>query len=160
MKKLLVLIAMLIVLATSVLANGVAYHITVTPNDVAMGTTDSKNVVVCLFDQSNNPQTNENIIVDQVCKDLDNDGLCLSSGENVAPSTFSVNPMSTKTGNDGCATLELITNEASNGDVYSYTVNGKENAVEVGTAYVPEFTTIGAALALIGAGFVAYRKRK
>jgi hypothetical protein len=161
MKRTYLLILVLLIMATSAFAGK---EIVLSDYDVTMQLTDSETVSVCMYQIEGNTITNlvdESIQITDICKDINGNGYCFDSVDVRNPSYFTVTPANTRTGSSGCATIQIRTNGATQG-IYSYKVNGIRGAlVEVGTATaIPEFTTVGAAVAILGAGLVYYNMKK
>lgn len=159
MNKLITLVVMALMIATAV----VATETTLDPSPTTMGYVDEKIATYCLFD-GGVPQ-DVLVVVDPVCRDLNNLLGC-SPGDEYNPTGFSVIPLETTTGADGCVELNITSNlDEGNAGVFWYTVNGEVApgyyvGAETGKVFIPEFTTIGAGLVLLGAGLYSYRKRK
>lgn len=132
------------------------------PDFTTMSTTDVKVVSACLEKSGGAPDVGKELMVETYCRDMNSNEVC--DGADVHfPAGFSAIVTSSPTGGDGCGEITLTTSAASPG-AYAYKVNGMDGdivvASEHGLVLVPEFTTLGAALALGGAGFFMYRKRK
>ncbi len=132
------------------------------PKHITMAETDTRYVEYCVFDITPEDLTID-IIVDPVCRDQNSISGCQAADDN-SPADFSATPVSptlSLVGGAGCVDIELTTSDANG--LFYYTVNGDLGGVitsETGTAYVPEFGTIGAVLALLGAGAYAAKKRR
>ena len=157
MKKLFGLLALFVLMASSVLG----FNMQLTPDVVSMGTTDSKLISVCVT-QGGLPVVGQPLAMDTYCKDLNTNGAC-NAGDVFFPGDFSAVVTQTPTNASGCGQVTLTTTGAVPAQ-YAYTVNGTSGGVTVdsasGLVLVPEFTTIGAGLILAGAGAYMYRKRK
>lgn len=171
MKKLLSIVVLFAVMVTGAMATGtrtipVATDSDIIPGVVSMEYTDSLNVEYCIVyvDEvgATTPAPGLDVKVNTVCKDENSIPGC-QMADSADPAEFGVNVIDSVTDETGCATLELWTEDAFGGSFY-YEVNGAHEGEvltrETGAAYVPEFTAIGAGLALIGAGFIAAKKRK
>ena len=160
MKKVLIsLVAMVLVLTGLVSATTT----TLVPSDITMDVTDAKTTEFCIYsDAGMTLPLNVAVSVGTVCRDID--GLVGCSGADIAsPAGFSVTPVDATTGADGCDDISLVTSRASTG-LYYYTINGVVAGTtigsETGSVLVPEFTTIGSALVLLGAGLFIYKKKR
>ncbi|MFH0875876.1 MAG: hypothetical protein V1859_08105 [archaeon] len=158
MKKVIALIALLVVALSSVFAT----QTTLDDDSITMAYEDTAVVTYCIEEEGT--PVNIAVVVSPVCRELDNVLGC-SAGDTMNPTGFSVVPNEPTTGADGCVELTITTtlNENQAG-VYVYTVNGDNGTsyvgAETGKVYVPEFTVIGS-LAVLGiAGYIAARKRK
>lgn len=160
MKNFLTILALLVLMASSVLAT----NLVIDPDLVSMATTDVKVVSACISQSGGSPLVGADIVVETYCKDLNSNEVC-DGADITFPAGFSaiVIPSSTPTNSSGCGEIKLTTSSASTG-AYVYKVNGEDSGIVVasehGLVLIPEFTTIGATLTLAGAGFYIYRKRK
>lgn len=131
------------------------------PLDTTMAENDVELAQYCVHDVVPEDGT-LTVVVDPVCEDLNGISGC-QAADDLATTEFTAVSQGDITLVDGagCTYIELTTIDAS-GRFY-YTVNGEigqaEITSETGSVFVPEFTTVGAALALLGAGFYAYKKR-
>ena len=157
MKKIGVLLAVLVLMASSVLAT----NLVITPDLVTMDTTDVEVVDVCLTKSGGSPYVGADLVVEIYCMDLNGNEVC-DPLDTSFPPDFSAVVTSTPTDAAGCGDVTLTTSSATPG-TYAYKVNGEDAGVVVasehGLVLVPEFTTIGAGLVLAGAGYYIYRKR-
>ena len=158
MYKILAILALFVLTVSA----AVAQQMDLDPSFTTMKTTDSEAIDVCVVDFSKVPLPGVDLAIDSFCRDSDTSGVC-NGGDDFAPSGFSVAVTSTPTDSEGCGEVTITTSSAATG-VYLYTVNGEVAGVVVtsatGLVLVPEFTTLGAGLALAGAGFYMYRKRR
>ena len=160
MKKILICLAVMVISLTGLVS---ATTTTLTPSDITMDVNDAETTVFCIYSNANMTlPMNVNVAVGNVCRDID--GLVGCSGADIAsPLGFSVVPVDATTGADGCDNIDLTTVSASTG-LYYYTINGVVAGTtigsETGSVLVPEFTTLGAALVLAGAGLFIYRKQR
>jgi len=160
MKKILAILAMLVVLASSAFASTTE---TTLEAPETMGFDDSEVGEFCIEDGSGNP-LDVDVLVDPICKDL-NGFLGCNSGDEFDPAGFSVTPQYLTTGEDGCVLLDLVTDlSEDDGGLFYYTVNGQVEGTtvgsETGSVLVPEFGIVAAGAALVGAGAYIARKRK
>ncbi len=161
MKKFsLILVSMMLVL--SVIGVVSATNGVLDDEQVTMGYHDVRTVTYCIY-ENGNPVVGFPVVVDPVCKELDNVLGC-SAGDEFNPAGFTAVPASSVTGADGCVDIVLTTNLPQNdGGIFVYNVNGDNGqtyvASETGTVYVPEFSVVAAGLALLGAGLFVFRKR-
>ena len=161
MKKLFGILALFVLMASSVLAT----NLVLTPEVTTMDTTDSQDITACVTEGGD--PLDVDLVVETYCLDVDNDGGCFTAADldpTELGSTFTAVATDTPTGADGCGTIHLATSGAATGK-YRYKVNGQNigtsnvRASETGLVLIPEFTTIGAGLVLAGAGAYMYRKR-
>ena len=156
MKKLFGILALFVLMASSVLAS----DLDLDPQVTTMAPTDVQTVDACITDAFDNPFVGVTLVIDTYCQDFDNNQVC-NAGDSFFPGTFTPTITGSPTGLDGCGEVTLTTSLASG--TYVYKVNGEFASVEVasesGLVLVPEFTTIGAGLVLAGAGAYMYRKR-
>ena len=157
MNKLLGILVLFAVMASSVLAT----DLTLNPDLTTMAPTDVKVVDACIVKSSGGPYVGVALAVTTYCQDLNNNEVC-DGADVMFPGTFSAVVTSTPTDVTGCGKVTLTTTGASG--QYVYRVNGQDAGVEVaaesGLVLVPEFTTVGAGLALAGAGLYMNRKRR
>lgn len=159
MKKLFGILALFVLMASSVLAT----DLDITPDLVTMSATDVVVVDACLKQSGGAPQVGADLVVETYCKDLNSNEVCDYGPDTAFPAGFSAVVTSTPTDVTGCGKVTLTTSGASDG-TYAYKVNGKDGGVVVASEHgvvvlIPEFTTIGAGLVLAGAGAYMYRKR-
>ena len=157
MRKLYGLLVLFVLMASSVLAS----DMDLTPQVAFMDTTDVQIVDACITDAFGNPFVGVDLSIETWCQDFDSNQVC-NGADTFFPGTFTPVVTSTPTDGTGCGKVTLSTVSASPGQ-YVYKVNGQVASVEVasesGLVLIPEFTTIGAGLALAGAGYYMYRKR-
>jgi LPXTG-motif cell wall-anchored protein len=170
MKKLMVAFLMVCAMVASVAAEVDPQFFSVdsqiTPGVVNMEVNDVVDVEYCaekvFLDNSRAAYPGLTVTVNAVCQDQNGVFGC-HAADIMYPAVFTAVAIDAVTGADGCATVQLTSINALGGTFF-YEVNGAEgDAVvteETGTAYIPEFTTIGAGLVLLGAGLYSYRKRK
>ena len=138
----------------------------ITPQVTGMEPTDTAMVDVCVTDKNGNPFVGVELEV--VCEgaNLNLNEAC-DDDENGNTLEFDVTVLNDGlTDADGCEDVRLATIGATFQE-YVYriqanqigTATGKV-AEETGFAVIPEFTTIGATLALVGAGLYIYKKKK
>ena len=158
MRKLYGFLTLFVLMVSSVFA---ATIVTITPGFVNMAPTDDLDVYACISDGAGTPAVGLDLDVTPWCKDNNNNGFC-GGGDTFFPVEFTPTVTSSPTNVSGCGTVHLKTVSAPGGQ-YAYKVNGKDAGFEVasgtGIVLIPEFTTIGAGLALAGASFYMYRKR-
>jgi len=158
MKKILSILALFVLMASSVLAT----DLEITPDLVTMAPTDVEIVDVCLMASGGAPLPGKTLEVETYCKDLNSNEVC-DGGDTSFPGEFSAVVSATPTNASGCGQVTLATDGATGG-TYAYKVNGKDGSVVIATEHglvlIPEFTTLGAGLALAGAGLYMYRKRR
>ncbi len=156
MKKLFGILALFVLMASSVLAS----DLDLDPQVTTMDTTDVRTVDACITDAFDDPFVGVDLVIDTYCQDLDNNQVC--NGAEGPSAEFTPTVTSSPTDGTGCGEVTLTTAGASPG-TYVYKVNGEVANVEVasesGLVLIPEFTTLGAGLALAGAGLYMYRKR-
>lgn len=159
MKKTLVLIPVFLLLLNVVSA----VDMKITPQLVHLDHTDSKDVTVCVSKADTSPYAGLDLFITSECQDLNGDEACSPAENGNAAGFFSATVKTSPTDASGCGEVTLSTTNAAGGS-FSYSVLSENAGVEVdsesGLAFVPEFTTVGAALALGGAGFFMYRRRK
>jgi LPXTG-motif cell wall-anchored protein len=133
------------------------------PLDTTMAETDTQTAEYCVDGYTPEDSTID-ITVTNVCKDLNSITGC-QAADDATQTEFTATPASstlTLTGGAGCVDIDLQTTSASG--IFYYTVNGEITGEvitsETGSVLVPEFTTIGAALALAGAGLFIYKKKR
>jgi hypothetical protein len=149
MKKISIALTLFLVMAVTAFAGT---KIVLNPYDVTMGSNDVQDVSVCISKVTTSGTTP---LV----------GVPITVTNLNASSGFSVAVTQSPTDTTGCGKVQLSTTDASNGK-YSFVVNGMKDknvlVAEIGSANtIPEFTTIGAGIALLGAGAVyMFRKRK
>lgn len=161
MKKLLTIVAMLVLLVSSVSATWT----TLTGVPESMGFVDSVTAEFCIYDNSNqvNPM-DVDVVIDPICKDVDGIYGC-GAGDMFDPVGFTVVPTELTTGADGCVDVVLSTNldENSVGEFY-FTVNGQLSETTIGSetdnVLIPEFGIIASVGLLGAAGFYIARRRK
>jgi len=160
MNKILVFLAIMVLSLTGLVS---ATTTEVTPNGITMDINDAKTTVFCIYqDTAKTIPMDVNVVVGNVCRDVD--GLFGCSAADIAlPAGFSVLPADATTGVDGCDNINLKTVNANTG-LYYYTIDGQVAGTTIGSdtgsVLVPEFTTIGAFMVLVGAGLFIYKKRK
>ena len=158
MKIFLVMLALFVLMVSSVLAT----NLVITPDLTTMDTDDVQVVDVCIKKSGGDPLVGADLVVETYCRDLNSNEVC-DGGDVTLPAGFSAVVTSSPTDGSGCGEVTLTTSSATPG-VYAYKVNGEDTGVlvasEHGLVLIPEFTTIGAGLVLIGAGLYMYRKRK
>ena len=157
MKKLLGFIALFVLMASSALATNLVLN----PDLVSMATTDVRVVDACITKSGGDPLVGADLVVETYCQDLNSNEVC-DAGDISFPAGFSAVISATPTNASGCGKVTLTTSAATPG-TYAYKVNGQTGGITVasehGLVLVPEFTTIGAALVLAGAGAYMYKKR-
>lgn len=162
MKKLFGLFGIFVLLATMVSAGDEV----IMPQVAGMSTTDTVNVEVCVTDRYDQPFPGVALTV--VCKGANlnlNEACDVAEDGNTAE--FDVTVLNDGlTDADGCEDVQLKTIGATFSE-YTYRISADQVgdvtgnvAAETGFAVVPEFATIGAALALAGAGLYIFKKRK
>ena len=163
MKKIISLVLMVAMLATSVMAT----ETTLTPDVLTMDLVDSKTVTYCISEEGI-PQ-DVGVQVTAMCQELNNQVGCTAGDDNGVDEAgkFDVVPNELTTGADGCVDLTVTTNLLSGEEgKFRYAVDGKVGetligAAENGLVYVPEFGVVAAGLALAGAGvYIAKRRKK
>ena len=164
MKKILAIVAMLVVMASSVMAT----FTTLTPDSINMGYSDAQVAQFCIYSTSVNGTPigplNVNVVLGTVCRDVDSLVGC-SAADTLNPAGFTVVPQDATTGADGCVNLNLATALSPGQEgLFYYTVNGQVAGTTVGSetgqVFVPEFGVVAAGTALVGAGAYIARKRK
>jgi hypothetical protein len=166
MKKVLTMVLAAVLLVVSAVAQPVSTDSDIIPGVVAMENTDEVYVEYCVVyvDAEDNeaPAPGLDVVLNDVCRDTNNVPGC-QLADAADPAEFMVTVEDSVTGADGCATLRLNTYDAMGG-VFYYEVNGEVEGEavteETGAAYIPEFTAIGAGLALLGAGVYMANRRK
>jgi len=159
MKKLSLIAIMMIVLLVGVVS---ATTTTLNDDSITMDYSDVRVVTYCISSGEN--PVDIAVVVDPVCKELDNVLGC-SLGDEMNPVGFSVVPNEETTGADGCVDLTITTSlNPDNAGVFVYTVNGDNGmtyvGAETGTVAVPEFGVI-ASLAILGlAGLFIFKRRE
>ncbi len=160
MKRVLSVLALLVLMASQVLAS----DLDLDPEFTTMSPSDVKTVDACITEEGPSgevPLVGIALEVSVWCKNLNGNSVC-DAGDILFPLSFAAVVTETPTDATGCGEVTLITGPTADGE-YRYKVNGKEAGVvvasETGIVLVPEFTTIGAGLVLAGAGFYIYRKR-
>jgi hypothetical protein len=134
-----------------------------------MGETETKIVQYCIDKVYYNPDTQEekrepfsgmDVVLGDVCLDM-NELFGCQGADDLFPGAFTVTVLEPVTGDDGCADIELKTEEASglyyfklNGDLGGSVVTG-----ETGSVLVPEFGVLGAVGILAVAGLFISKKR-
>lgn len=136
---------------------------TLSESEIAMAYYDVRDVEFCL--SGANGQQNIDVVIDPVCRDLDNNYGCAAGDDYDIGDLFSVTP-SQSTMNDGdciMLTLETTIEDEADGGKFFYTVNGQVGGTtigsETGTVLVPEFGVVAALVALAGAGLFVYKRR-
>jgi len=159
MKKILGIAALFVLLASFVSA----VNMVITPQVVHLDTTDSKDVEVCVTKSNASPYAGLDLSITSICQDLNADEVCSPSENGNAVGIFDAVVKTSPTDASGCGKVTLSTTNAPGG-TFAYSVLSQNAGVvvdeETGLAYVPEFTTIGATLALVGAGLYIYKKKK
>ena len=160
MKKVLSMIAIAVMVISAAMAAGDD----LSELDTQMGPTDTHTVEYCVYDIVP-PNGTIDVVVDPVCKDVD--GVSGCNGEDIHdPADFSATPaadlIETVDG-QGCVDIMLETTDAEG--LYYYTVNGESAETEIvaetgSVAVVPEFSVLGATLALGAVGLFIHKKRK
>jgi hypothetical protein len=158
MKKLFGILALFVLMASSVLAT----DLDLTPQVASMTPTDVEVVDACITDGFGAPFVGVTLVIDTYCQDVDTNQAC-NAGDIFAPAQFTPTITASPTDAAGCGEVTLTTVSAPAGQ-YVYKVNGVVASAEVASesgivVLVPEFTTIGAGLVLAGAGAYMYRKR-
>ena len=166
MKKVLTMVLAAVLLVVSAVAQPVATDSDIIPGVVAMENTDEVYVEYCVvyLDAMDveSPAPGLDISISDVCLDTNNvPGCQLADDADLTEFEFTV--IDPVTDGDGCATIRLNTYDALGG-VFYYELNGEVAGeavtAETGAAYIPEFTAIGAGLALLGAGVYMAKRRK
>lgn len=138
----------------------------ITPQVTGMAPTDTEIVDVCVTDKSGNPFPGVELLV--VCEGANSNlNDACDAAENLNTGEFDVTVKNDGlTDADGCEEVQLDTIGATFQE-YVYRIQAGEEgdatgkvAEETGFAVIPEFTTIGATLALVGAGLYIYKKKK
>lgn len=109
------------------------------------------------------PVGNTTITIFQKCEELGGNANICDNGDDFATTEITVT-VTSPTDVNGQATVTIQVANNANGK-YHYLVKtpdslGVWGAASTGTVLIPEFTTIGAALVLLGAGWYVIRKRK
>ena len=160
MKKLLAILALFVLTASSVLAT----DLDITPDFTTMDADGDVQIVdVCVKKSGGAPDIGRDLEVETYCRDLNSNEVC-DPGDETLPVKFSAVVTSSPTDDSGCGEITLTTLAGVATGVYAYKVNGVDGDVVVasehGLVLVPEFTTLGAGLALVGAGYYMHRKRR
>jgi hypothetical protein len=162
MKKLLGIVVGLLVFAPLIFASNEV----IAPQVTGMQPTDTETVKVCVTDRNGNPFEGVDLLV--VCEGANsnlNDACDATENGNTAE--FDVTVLNDGlTDANGCEDVQLETIGATFQE-YVYRIQaGQEGdatgkvAEETGFAVIPEFTTIGATLALAGAGLYIYKRKR
>jgi len=130
-------------------------RIVVMPDDVRM--------MRWCVEQYGNPAPGVDVILQTWCRDQNGVVGCQYPGDREFPPELWVLPLDWETGLDGCANLQINTNNAPNGTTYWLTVSGELGGIEVTRETgqidtVPEFGTIASALTLGLAGLLIWRR--
>lgn len=159
MKKLSLMLMLVAVLMIGMVS---ATTTTLDSDYITMDYSDVRTVTYCISNQ--NAPVDIAVVVDPVCKELDNVLGC-SAGDEMNPTGFSVVPNEATTGADGCVDLTITTSlDEQNAGTFVYTVNGDNGltyvGAETGSVAVPEFGVV-AALAVLGiAGLFIFKRRE
>jgi len=164
MKKVIMLLTMAIIMMGSVFA---ALQFGLSDYLVEMGKGDSKTVTITA---TNNgvPVANVGLDIYQFCREESGSAYSYrcDSGDTLSPSELKVT-VDPKTDGSGQATITIKHDGSNNIGNYHYTVCTtvdnkcyRGGASVTGDVSIPEFTTIGAGLALIGACSIYLKKRK
>jgi LPXTG-motif cell wall-anchored protein len=164
MKKLIGIMVMFVVLASSAFAiaeEATPWYIRVTPASVDLANEECKDVTVEVNALITLPAA---LYYDDKCKEISGFSfMCDANDPSVGDELSITGPSATNS--EGFATITVCNNGLETGN-YHYTVCAQNVCKEAtfsatGDVSVPEFTTIGAALALAGAaGIYLVRKRK
>ena len=128
------------------------------PETVVVTPDDVKLAEFCVTN-AGSPKPGVGVDVQQVCRDL-NHVIGCQAADTLNPASLSVVALDAETGADGCADLQLVSTGA-NGTYYfavSGSLGGAEVTRETGMAVVPEFGTVAAALSLVLAGALVWRR--
>ena len=157
MRKLYGFLALFVLMASSVLAT----NLVLDPQVTSMAPSEVKVVEACISENAV-PLVDIDLVVPVYCQDNNLSDHKCAGGDILFPADFSAVATKTPTNVSGCGEITLTTGPGASGR-YRYRVNGEESgeviALEHGLVLIPEFTTIGAGLALAGASFYMYRKR-
>ncbi len=161
MKKAIGISAVLVLLLASA---AMAVDMVITPQLIHLDYTDSKDVTVCVYKADGSPYANLALSITAQCQDLNGDEVCSPAEDGNAAAIFNAAVKTSPTDANGCGEVTLTTNNAQGG-TFAYHVNSMTGAgayvdEEAGLAYIPEFTTVGAALVLLGAGAMVLRKKR
>ena len=125
----------------------------------------SVQVILTALDNGN-PIPDMELFVNEYCTEKADPDYRCNPGDDYSPSELSVS-VSAKTDVNGHAIVTISHDGSDKFGFYHYTICdfstgncGEAAAAVTGDAYVPEFTAIGAGLALIGAGLFANKIRK
>ena len=165
MKKIISLVLMVAMLATSVMAT----ETTLDDASITMAMVDVQTVEFCMNSSFDGSPLDAIVVVDPICRDANSLEGCQPADSAVPADDFSVVPVDATTGADGCVDLTITTGlESGEEGLFYYTVNGFVGEVdasaegsETGMVFVPEFGVVAAGLALAGAGvYIAKRRKK
>ena len=145
-----------------------ALYMEVNPSNVNIPVLGSSQttITVCTDGSCTTKVSGRALAVQEWCKELGGDPLTCDSGDAMSTSEISVS-VATPTDGNGESIVTLTHNGGGQGQ-YHYTICDDEQsgscqdggASVTGDAYIPEFTTIGAGLVLLGAGAFALKKRR
>jgi len=160
MKKIIVSLIMMFLAAQIVLAA----DMTLSPSTVTLGTGACENVDVSVSGSITLPA---NLMEGEKCKEEDELPF-ICDGTDPSANNLDINLNGGQTNANGDATIEVC-NDGLDEGLYHYTIcayNGDVKTCDdasfsaTGDVTVPEFTTIGAGLALVGASLFYFKKRK
>ncbi|RMF05943.1 LPXTG cell wall anchor domain-containing protein [Candidatus Woesearchaeota archaeon] len=164
MKKAIVILALAVMMASSAMG---ALQFTLADSNLNVPKGGSASTTLYAYDDTTgNPVPNVVVDISQYCKEQVAPEYKCNAGDTYSPSEVTV-MVTSPTDANGEATVTITHDGSSDAGKYHYTVcdfTGGEceagAAAVTGDFYIPEFTTIGAGLALIGAGLYAYRKKR
>ena len=162
MKKILGILALFVLVVPMALAGDEV----ITPQVAGMQPTDIVTIEVCVTDKNDNPFQGVNLSVTCEGANTNLNEAC-DVAENGNTAEFDATILNDGlTDADGCEDVQLQTINATFQE-YVYRIQADEIgnvtgkvAEETAFAVIPEFTTIGAALVLLGAGAFAIKKRR
>jgi len=140
-------------------------EIILNPYDVGMESDDTVYVDACIYKndvEGSTPIVGMPLVITDYCFDGNDDADCFDAVD-TDTNVFKATVVTTPTNENGCGVIMLETENAMGGS-FAYVVNGMEGdnvkVQETGTAFIPEFTVLGAGAFLAVAGVYAARKRK